>query len=733
MNSSKLTFVFNNSIYAFIGIVLLGFYLGNNHFLIIVISLFYLVFLYRLSKITFLAIIILSIIYIIVYQSNYQKLIDKDELNKFKCIIYTIPKHEFNQYQFYCKSKNNKYLVYYTDKYQSNNLKIGYVIEMNNELELIKHNTVPNQFDYAKFLLADKIMYQNKVDDLKIINHKSSFQYQMINKIIDYYQNLKTKPYLLSFIIGNKDGFSDDFVDYTQMLNITHLFVVSGFHVGFLFIIFSFIFKYLNITKEKSEILVIFILLLFLYSNQFSVSVLRAVIFTILLLVNKKFSLKIANINILCIIGFINLLFNPFLLYHTGFILSYLITFVLLLSKDIFINKKNILMRLYQINLIAQLFSLPIVANFNFTYNFIAFLFTPFISLYYTVIIFPLTLILLVIKSLDEILYNVFQFYEQILEFLSSFSLFNINIGAFTTPRVIIYYLILFLIIKSIEIKKVNTILLIPFVFTIFFYHKFSLVDEVTFIDVGQGDSIFIRSDINKCKAIIDTGGNFYYHPGKNLKNYLQSIQTDEIDILFITHSDIDHAGDYGLILNSFKIKTIVFNFYNDDPLQKEIEEAARNKKINILKVKAYNKVECGNLVFNIINPFEKNNTINDNSLVLFLIFNNDNYLFSGDVNSSVLENIPELYKLNVDFLKISHHGSKFATSRNLLSQIDVKNAIISVGKNNYHHPADEVLELLNEQNINVYRTDYNGTISVKYYLKNKRIVNLHRPYNIST
>lgn len=632
MKTSKITFVFNNSIYALIAFVLLGFYIDTKHFLVIILSLFYLTFLYRKSKFTLFVIIILSCFYAFIYQSSFNNLMKNDEQNKIVCIIDTIPKFENDKYQFYCKTKKNKYLVYFTDKYQLNNLKIGYLVEMNNELELIKHNTVPNQFNYAKFLLASKIMYQNQVDDLKIINYETTFQYQIINKIINHYQNLKTEPYLLSFIIGNKDGFSDDFTENSQMLNISHLFVVSGFHVTFLFIIFSFFFKYLHMSKEKSEIFIVVLLLLFLYSNQFSVSILRAVIFIILLLINKKYSLKIASINILSIIACLNLLINPFLLYHTGFILSYLITFILLLSRDIFLVNKNIIFRLFQVSIVAQLFSLPIVTNFNFSYNFLAIIFTPFLSLYYTFIIFPLTIITLLFKSLDDLVYFLFQFYEQLLAFLSSFSLFNINIGAFTTIRLFIYYCLLFFIMKSIEIKKINKILLITFILTIFFYHKFSIVDEVTFFDVGQGDSIFIRSDNNNCKALIDTGGSSYYHPGKIVSNYLKSIQTEEIDVLFITHTDIDHAGDYELILNQFNVKTIVFNLYDDGPFQKKIEEVARNKKINILKVKAYNKVECGNLIFNVFNPFEKNNTINDNSLVLFLIFNNENFLFLGDV-----------------------------------------------------------------------------------------------------
>src|SRR5690606_28810921 len=85
----------------------------------------------------------------------------------------------------------------------------------------------------------------------------------------------------------------------------------------------------------------------------------------------------------------------------------------------------------------------------------------------------------------------------------------------------------------------------------------------------------------------------------------------------------------------------------------------------------------------------------------------------------------------NIDFLKVSHHGSKNQTSSNFIGNTDIKHAVISVGKNNYGHPAKETLKLFADNDIPCYRTDIEGTVSVKYYLKRWRMINFYRPYNI--
>ncbi|QVK19375.1 DNA internalization-related competence protein ComEC/Rec2 [Mycoplasmatota bacterium] len=726
MRISKIIYVVNHSIYLLIALSLVGLYLNNHNVLIMFLIIGYLCFLLKKSFKLLLFISIFMGIYYWIYHYQSINLYQIKHTPTISCMITTIPEYKPDYIKFSCKSEKNNILVYLTDTKEK--LKIGDVVKMSNELELVKNNTVPNQFNYAKFLKASHIAYQNRVNDIKIISHNETIHYKWINQIIIYYQDLPISDYLLSFIIGNKHAFDDDFTDKTQTLNISHLFVVSGFHIGCLYVMLKYLFKYLKLTKETSEIIISIGLIFFLILNNFSISVLRAVILIISLQMKHRFKLPIENIHLLSLIASINLIINPFIINHIGFILSYLITLILFLSHTIFMNYKHFIISLFKVNIIAQLFSLPIIANFNFSYNFISFLITPLLSLYYTLIIFPMTIICLIFKPFSYYLQDFFYLFEKMLNLFVSFSYLDINIGCFNVSRYIIYYFLLYLLMKKLEKRQFSYLFSSLLIIVILFYYQLSLTDEVTFIDVGQGDSIFVHSNINHCSALIDTGGSLYYKPGENVVNYLKSIQTRQLDVLFITHTDIDHANDYHLIINQFKVKTIVFNYYDTSELQTRIEKDARAKKINILKLKAYNKVTCGNLSFHILNPVRKNNTINDNSLVLFLIFNEENYLFMGDATSDL---IYPLKGKTIDFLKVSHHGSKYQTSQQFLKSHMIKQAMISVGKNNYHHPSNELLTLLDEQKIIYYRTDRNGTISVKYYLKKKRMILLYQPYNI--
>src|SRR5690606_11258061 len=147
----------------------------------------------------------------------------------------------------------------------------------------------------------------------------------------------------------------------------------------------------------------------------------------------NRFNLPIDNVQILSIIACINIIFNPFTLQNTGFILSYLITLVLFISKTLFIKFDSFIFNFYKVNIIAQLFSLPIIANFNFHYNFFSLLISPFLNLYYTFIIFPLTVINLFIKPFGEISGYFFKIYERLLDFFASINFLNFNIGCFNT------------------------------------------------------------------------------------------------------------------------------------------------------------------------------------------------------------------------------------------------------------------------------------------------------------
>lgn len=716
MKKLKIISIVNQSFNCLVALSLMIFYLNSKNILLLLLLIMLFYNLFRKSIIIFLSILTIVIFTFIYYNITLNKLLEDDNNKEIKCLIYTLPNNR-EKLRFYCKTKTKRYVVYTKNDI---NLNLGDYVLINGKKELAKNNTVPYQFNYAKYLHSQKIAYIVNAESVKVIGKSKRLDYVIINKINSYYQNSPINNYLLSFIIGDKLAIDEEFRNDIQMLNISHLFVVSGFHVGFIYLFIMFILKHLRFTKEFSKIITYIILIVFLIINLFSISIFRAISLIFGIEIKNKYYLPIDNIQILSLIACINIIINPFTLQNTSFILSYLITLILFISKTLFSKYEGFLFNFSKVNVIAQLFSLPIIANFNFTYNFLSFLIAPVLNLYYTFIIFPLIFINLLFKSLGNISYYFFYLYEKLVNFLASLKFFNYNTGFFTTFRMIIYYYLLIQLLKRLEIKKFNYVFTLLLIITILFYHKLTFSEKVTFIDVGQGDSIYIQSTFSSCNALIDVGGSFYYHPGENVAKYLKSLQISKIDVLFISHSDIDHAGDYKYILNQFKIKKIVFSYYDNSELQREIEAYALGKKINIKKVKAYNKVDCGDLSFFVINPLKKNNTINDNSLVLFLLFNGDKYLFMGDASSNIV-NLNNLDK--IDFLKVSHHGSKYQTNEDFFNHINVKNAIISVGKNNYNHPADEVLNLLKTNNITIYRTDLNGSVSVKYYLRKKRMI----------
>jgi competence protein ComEC len=323
---------------------------------------------------------------------------------------------------------------------------------------------------------------------------------------------------------------------------------------------------------------------------------------------------------------------------------------------------KNKWLSPFKISLIAQLFSLPITANFDFSFNFLSVFLSPVLGLYYTYIIFPVSIFLTFFKKSEVFLKYFIIFFEELIFLFNKITILDYNIGYFSVLRTCFYYFCLYHILKNLEVKKKIKQISFIFLLVMLFYHKFSIIDEVTYIDVGQGDSALIKSDSNNCTAIIDTGGigdfsSSTYHPGeRNVVPYLKSMQMSTLDYLFISHSDEDHAGDYKYIIDQINVKNIVLNKFDTSDLGNEIKKVASENGINVIEIQAYHKVRCGEIEINVLNPFNDSNTGNDNSLVLFFVFNGDHFLFTGDIGQSIEEELINDYQLNVDYLKISHH-----------------------------------------------------------------------------
>ena len=170
-------------------------------------------------------------------------------------------------------------------------------------------------------------------------------------------------------------------------------------------------------------------------------------------------------------------------------------------------------------------------------------------------------------------------------------------------------------------------------------------------------------------------------------------------------------------LVNNFKVEKVIFNCGEFNELERELIKDLEKK--NIKYYSCINEINVDKYKLLFLNTKEYNNE-NDNSSVIYFIYNNYKFLFMGDAGVEVEEDLIKKYNLkDIDILKVGHHGSKTSSSKNFINEINPKYSIISVGKNNrYGHPNDSVLNNLVASKI--YRTDQDGSILFK--IKNNKL-----------
>lgn len=249
---------------------------------------------------------------------------------------------------------------------------------------------------------------------------------------------------------------------------------------------------------------------------------------------------------------------------------------------------------------------------------------------------------------------------------------------------------------------------------------------KIYFIDVGQGDSTLIITPKNK-KILIDTGD------GKTdlLLAYLLDRKIKKVDYIIISHFDKDHCGALENILINLKVEKIIIA-----KQAKKVEEFTeifnkiKERNIKITMIKKGDRLNIEKEVYiDILYPERslKYEDLNNNSIVCKLYYGVFSILFTGDISTQAEEDIMKLNEklsnlLKSDILKISHHGAKKSTSEEFIKLVKPKIALIGVGENNFGHPSNEILNILQNNKIKIYRTDLYGEISFKIN-KKKSIV----------
>lgn len=275
---------------------------------------------------------------------------------------------------------------------------------------------------------------------------------------------------------------------------------------------------------------------------------------------------------------------------------------------------------------------------------------------------------------------------------------------------------------------------------------------HLVFCDVGQGDAIYIKTPKGS-DILIDGGPNEKVLSclGRHMPFYDRTIE-----MMVLTHPHADHFTGLTFVLERYNVKKIVLeNIYAPNEKFEVFREKVAEEGAEIYNPKAEDKIVVDGVELTALWPREVigdktiwdkryedkmisklskeerqvlgastvSGDLNDYSVVLLLKNNDFRALLPGDGDVEVLSKIPELKEgfgevdliaEGLDLLKVPHHGSKHSLSPTLIDQLSPKTAVISVGKNSFGHPAEEIIKILRDKDIEIKRTDKDGEVEIK-------------------
>ncbi|MBD7906880.1 DNA internalization-related competence protein ComEC/Rec2 [Sporosarcina gallistercoris] len=625
----------------------------------------------------------------------------------------------------------------------------GVRVSMRGTLELPEPPAHEFSFDMASYLRMNGAAYLLRATQMTVHGKvdrpwtRLSERRTAVNNHIKNTFPISLQTEAEALLIGDRSGMDAELSSEYRKLGITHLFAISGLHVGLLTVMLRITAKRLRIRIETIDAILLFLLPCYALLAGGAPSVWRAVTVTMLLLVSAtgKLRLKMDDALALSAIGFI--VIKPYVLFQPGFQLSYLAAFSLLYSASYLRKQQSVLAISASVTAITQIALAPILLVHFYELSLSSFLVNLLYVPLYSVVILPSNIVLLFVSLLSQRaaapLFFIYEPFRKCVAFITSW-LADLPWQVWTAGKPETLWLIAmvmgtacaFLVIERWNRKLLGlVIVLIP---AILFQVKPYLdpTTYVSFLDVGQGDSMVIELGYRKGVYVIDTGGSVSIGP-PNWKTpekqfevgrqivvpYLKGRGISKIDKLIISHAHDDHMEGAEELLQELRVKQVhvpvgSLEEENMVPLLRE----AKQRKILVKSMLAGDGWKTGRAEFTYVSPFDEKYLHNDSSLVLLMKNDYGYLLFTGDLEMEGEQKIIRKYgktELTPLILKVGHHGSKTSTTEAFLNMLQPDFAVISVGRNNrYGHPHDEVVDRLNTRNVKVFSTAEHGTVTLQ-------------------
>lgn len=634
-------------------------------------------------------------------------------------------------------------------------LPIDATVEFLSKVSLPSAYKNPGVFDYRAHLRRQNIWgkaFLNRCDEIQVLSVKQpSFFTKLHERIYDQIDS-KNGPILSALLLGTRTVGRDK-KEIIKEAGLMHLFAISGTHFGVMgmlvYCLVSFftslypkIYLYCSKQKIASGFTLLFIwfymMLLPMHASIFRSGIMMTVFLLAIIIERQK--------NILAVIlasAAVLLFFKPLDLFEAGCQLSYLCVLILAIvypfwqtkikTTKFFINRSRpvkYLLDIIVMSLVIHLCLMPILL-FDFGMVSLAgWINNVWAVPYFTFVVIPLSLAYFIFAAFGlPDLSVVLTLWDRSIDVFFACVHW---VGCLPLPKfesfaphllhLLVFYFFLFaffLTKKRIHLILMCVLLTLSFFKTYYDTHLgFDL--RITQIDVGHGDAIFIQT--KNRNMLIDTGGNQYFDIGQQvLAPFFKFVWVRTLDVVAITHSDLDHHGGLLSLLDEMKIKEIWINdLPTDDSEYQKLLEKIEAQKIPLRIMTHHEKISFDpETEWNVLSPtpeFSSLTNDNDHSIVMQLEQGEFKALFTGDISKKAEKILVKVYghELKSNLLKLAHHGSPSSSGRLFLKMVSPEIVMIGVSDSGrFGHPNGKLVQNLKNGGAQVWRTDVDGAVQL--------------------
>lgn len=656
---------------------------------------------------------------------------------------------------------SNKLSIYSTSKAA---YKIGNILFVSGQIVKFQKASNPGQFNQYQYNKINNIDYKVNAEKIEIIDENYSWfhhlLYRIKKKFAEVYQEIlpqKDAGLMSAMILGDMALLDDDIKKLYQANGISHIIAISGLNVSLLGISLFQLLRKARISILPATVLAIFIIFSYGVLTNFSVSTNRAVVMLILFMIAGVIGKTYDLLSATSLSALIILIQSPMQIYNAGFLLSFCAMLGIALINPIIsaiIPIKNIFLDVLWLSVSIQFMTFPIILYFFYEF--------PLYSVLINIIILPLSSIIVLMGIIAGILgcffvplgifsigcvHYILSFYEIVCRIGSELPGRTLLTGRPSTLIIITYYSVILLFVAlNYGRKRRLSIILLSFLIIILVKPR-NINLNVTFLDMGQGDGIFMETHSGNT-YLIDGGSSDVKNVGQyRLVPFLKASGVWELDYAIVTHTDADHISGLKELINAmddtsrmyenaYKGSIIIRHLILPNTLMKddsymELVTLAEVKGIEVLYLTKGDAIQDDEITITCLHPSIDYATTSRNaySTVLSVSYGQFDLLLTGDLEADgeelvtnllknkLLNNSEEPVKVATDYdvLKVAHHGSKYSTFEDFLNIIKPEFAVISCGEeNSYGHPHAELIKRLKEMKSDILITTECGAIIIK-------------------